>query len=113
MSDFFYNVQCFFYDVQCFFKNFPAVVLTCLAYLMGARPYRVMVNFKNDPLFTPPHYFAPKLLPMYVDPNSPATLEKIAKEFDLFNVNGMFIFKRLDPMPFWSYLWNDVWMDIL
>lgn len=103
----------FFYYVQCFFKNFPAVMLTCLAYLMGARPYRVMVNFKDDPLFAPPHYFTSKMLPPSVDPNSPTTLVDIAKEFALFNFNGTYIFTRLDPMPFWTYLWNDVWMDIL
>ena len=103
----------FLYDVKCFFKNLSAVMLTCLAYLMGARPYRVMVNFSDEPLFAPPHYFASKMVSPLVDPNSPKTLEDIAKEFDLFNINGMFIFKRLDPMPFWSYLWNDVWMDIL
>ena len=103
----------FLYDVKCFFKNLPAVMLTCLAYLMGARPYRVMVNFSDEPLFAPPHYFASKMVSPLVDPNSPITLEDIAKEFDLFNFNGMYVFTRLDPMPFWSYLWNDVWMDIL
>lgn len=103
----------FLYDVKCFFKNLPAVMLTCLAYLMGARPYRVMVNFSDESLFAPPHYFASKLLPYSVDPNSAQVLEDIANEFAFFNFSGLYIFKRLDPMPFWSYLWNDVWMDII
>ena len=101
----------FFYYAGKFFKNFPAVVFVCLAYLMGARPYHVMVNFKDEPLSTPPHFFTSKLLPYAVDPNSSLVLEDIAEEFDPFNFNDLFIFRCLEPAPFWSYLWNEVWMD--
>jgi hypothetical protein len=101
----------FFYYVGKFFKNFPAVVFVCLAYLMGVRPYHLMVNFTDEPASVPPHIFRSKLLPPSVDPNSADAFNRIVGDCSLFDVDGFFTFKGFEPAPFWSYLWNEVWMD--
>lgn len=101
----------FFYYAGRFFKNFPAVVFVCLAYLMGARPYHVMVNFVDEPAFVPSHIFSSKLLPPSVDPNSADVLRDIAEDCNPFEIDGLFVVNYLEPASFWSYLWNEVWMD--
>lgn len=101
----------FFYYVGKFFKNFPAVVFVCIVYLMGARPYHVMVNFKDEPSSIPPHIFSSRLLRPRIRPDSPEVTQNIEDTFSLFNFDERYTFRGLEPAPFWSYLWNEVWMD--
>ena len=108
-----YSIKDFFENVWCFIRHIPDAILFTIAYLIfGVRPYRIMTHYKTNPL-SEPSFFSTTLLPSGLSPFSIDAKDYALSHLDKAEsilLDSFCQFERLDPMPFFDYLWNDVLM---
>ena len=106
-----YTIGDFFKDVFCFIRHIPDAFLFLFVYACGARPYKVIAKYREIPSLDA-ECFCNTLLPPTIKADSwEGRVWAISQMSDfaalLFK---SYEFKKLEPMPFFEYLWDEVLM---
>jgi hypothetical protein len=106
-----YSIVDFFEAIFYFIRHIPDALFFTFAYACGVRPYKVIATNKKHPAFGP-EYFCSTLLPPTIKADSWEGRDWALSHFSEFDalMFKFYLFKELQPISFFKYLWDDVLM---